>query len=318
MRCPKAFASLMALTLALSLGLTACMGSPREAGSAPVSEGVAQEKTAGRVGQETDEEEADPENVDPDEVIADEARQWSDAWMGELGTGERCLYARSPDGSEAIMVVYDARTNRYVAFAGSNATDAAGGRTILTDEASTLTLAYEVTDARDDTVTLDLGAYGTARLASCDADDVIGAFVAVYDGGSDALAAAGDAASLERGLRLLTHGWAGAWMGEGTGGKRYYVARAGSTDDALVLIVDPKSDEYASFVGTTYFDEETLTTSTTDDSSGATITYRLVDDTDGGLTIDAGEYGTASLAAATMDDLIEAFVANAENRTPVN
>ena len=101
MRCPKAFASLMALTLALSLGLTACMGSPREAGSAPVSEGVAQEKTAGRVGQGTDEEEVDPENVDPDEVIADEARQWSDAWMGELGTGERCLYARSPDGSEA-------------------------------------------------------------------------------------------------------------------------------------------------------------------------------------------------------------------------
>lgn len=314
MRWHKAFTSLMALFLALSPTLAACGGPLRDAGSAPVVE----EAAGGRADSKGDDEDFDPENVDLDEALAEDAREWTDAWMGEGGTGECFCLAESPDGAEGIMVVYDAKTDQYVTFAGRNVADERDGHVTLIDEESTLALTYEVVDVQGDTVTLDLGEYGTVRLAPCSIHDVIGAFFAVCVGGTDALAVAGDATGLERSLRIMTHGWADAWMGESADGAHCYYAEADKTDDALVLIARREGNEYVSFVGTSILDDQTGAITTTDDSSGVSITYKAVDATDGGITIDAGKYGKVTLGTATMDELIEAFVAVAENRTPVN
>ena len=97
-----------------------------------------------------------------------------------------------------------------------------------------------------------------------------------------------------------------AYMGESSLGELFYLAINDTENEAILAVVNPETDEYASFVGDVTSPSDTQIT-ITDRTTGNTLTFEMLEFTDEGISIDMGEQGTANLAACDINQVFEAL-----------
>ncbi|MDO4537717.1 MAG: hypothetical protein Q4B54_06105 [Coriobacteriales bacterium] len=103
--------------------------------------------------------------------------------------------------------------------------------------------------------------------------------------------------------------WSSCYMGAGESGEIFYYAEDKSDSSnlqGLMIVLDPETGKYISFVGPATNPSDTQVT-ITDTSSGNAITFEVVAAEDDKLLVDLGDTGKAVLAECTSADINEAI-----------
>ena len=97
------------------------------------------------------------------------------------------------------------------------------------------------------------------------------------------------------------------YSGSSEAGERVYYAGGTTDSNAIIAFIEPESAQLASFVGpATVSDDGRLTI--TDSSSGNSITFAVVGNSDSTVTFNMGSaYGTATVSPCTSDEILEAL-----------
>jgi len=129
---------------------------------------------------------------------------------------------------------------------------------------------------------------------------------AAANGDNATTEAVGEAVAVASSLENVDTSNMYAYMGETTLDELMYFAIDDENNVAVLAVVNPKTDEYVSFVGDiTSPAENTITI--TDYTTGNKLTFEMTEASDEGVTIDMGEQGVGKLAACTIDEVVEAF-----------
>jgi len=181
----------VALAFVMSVALVGCGGSSSSSDTS--SESTSEQKSDSSESSESSESESsesgssessDSSSSSSDSSSASNGAQYNvesmGTWMGVSDKGETFYYAEANDGSkQAIMVVYDPSSNKYVSFVGT-AEQVSDNQVTITDFQTGNTLTFAITAAdQDGNVVIDMGEQGNAVLAKCDPSEVLKAIQAI-------------------------------------------------------------------------------------------------------------------------------------------
>ena len=101
--------------------------------------------------------------------------------------------------------------------------------------------------------------------------------------------------------------FANAWMGASDLGETLYYAESADGLQGCLVVYNPETNEYVSFVGDTSVSDDNMVT-ITDIQSGLSITFGVKAADDGGnVVIDLGQQGMAALKACDVAEVVECF-----------
>ena len=105
--------------------------------------------------------------------------------------------------------------------------------------------------------------------------------------------------------------WEAAWAGTSENGYDVYYAQAPEgTNQALIAVYNPETEELLSVVGGYEMVDENALTITDINDEGLSFTFTILDQGDDYAELDLGEeFGTAKLDLCAMDELIDALKA---------
>ena len=97
-----------------------------------------------------------------------------------------------------------------------------------------------------------------------------------------------------------------AYMGASNLGETFYYAESPDGTEGVMVVLDPETNNYVSFVGPVSNPSSTQVT-ITDESTGNTLTFEVTAAEGNAIAIDLGEQGSAVLAECSPQEVIEAF-----------
>jgi membrane peptidoglycan carboxypeptidase len=96
-------------------------------------------------------------------------------------------------------------------------------------------------------------------------------------------------------------------MGVSDKGETFYYAESADGTQGAMVVLDPSTGQYASFVGEVTNPQEGYV-SIADFKTGNTLTFEITAaDKEGDVVIDMGEQGKAVLATCTIDEVMQCF-----------
>lgn len=124
---------------------------------------------------------------------------------------------------------------------------------------------------------------------------------------SDSSSSSSDSSSASNGAQYNVESM-GTWMGVSDKGETFYYAEANDgSKQAIMVVYDPSSNQYVSFVGTAEQVSDNQVR-ITDIKTGNTLTFAITAaDQDGNVVIDMGEQGNAVLAKCDPSEVLKAI-----------
>lgn len=101
--------------------------------------------------------------------------------------------------------------------------------------------------------------------------------------------------------------WTDAWMGVSDKGETFYYAESPDGSQGAMLVYEPSSNQYVSFVGNTSAPQEGYVR-IDDIQSGNALQFEVTaGDDDGSVVIDLGDQGNAVLAKCNISEVMKCF-----------
>lgn len=109
-------------------------------------------------------------------------------------------------------------------------------------------------------------------------------------------------------------------MGVSDKGETFYYAESADGTQGAMIVLDPSTGQYVSFVGAVTNPQPTYVT-ITDATTGNTLTFEVTaaqsDDGGTAVAIDLGDQGKAVLAQCDINEVLQAMKQINDNGTPV-
>ena len=105
------------------------------------------------------------------------------------------------------------------------------------------------------------------------------------------------------------NGWVDAWMGtSSTGFNAYYAQAPEGTNQAMIVVFNPDTEEFLSVIGNYEVLEQGVVKITDVADENISFTIIATEQTEDHVTLDLGpDYGTAQLDTCAMDELVDAI-----------
>ena len=124
---------------------------------------------------------------------------------------------------------------------------------------------------------------------------------------AEAESAEASSAAAASGETVNVSTWTDAWMGVSDKGETFYYAESPDGTQGAMVVYDPSTNDYVSFVGNTSNPQEGYVR-IDDVKSGLSLQFEVTaGDEEGNVVIDLGEQGNAVLAKCAIDEVMKCF-----------
>lgn len=282
----KIVAFAMAGALATSVGLAGCGGNTSSASSASSTSSVA--STTETSSSSTSSSSATNSIVNNEVVY----------WEGTLSDGSFVDYIDDSEDGTAVIAVTKSDLSDSTAWYGAAGTSADGKTITITDAESSKTISFTIVEATPTSITIDLEGYGEVEMAPVTKSDIkasVDEFVKEIEA---------EAENIADYYKNLDESTVFFWNGTYADGSNAIFVDDEDAGTASIAVIKADASDGETWTGKYTASEDGKSLTITDQESGKTVTYRVVESKPGtSMKLFIEGYGEVDLTPVTKADV---------------